>query len=91
MNIFRYKYQWFTLKIKTYYICNDSMQNESSRVHNGHETIQTLSLPALSNVCPSSDNANEVTAEKCSLSTATHFLVSRFHTRTVPSSLPENN
>jgi len=60
-------------------------------MNNRHETIHTLSLPALSNVCPSSDNVNELTAEKCSLSTATHFLVSRLHTRTVPSSLPENN
>lgn len=51
----------------------------------------TWSLPALSNVCPSSDNDKEVTDAKCFSSTAMHFLLSRLQTRTLVSSLPENN
>lgn len=53
--------------------------------------VRTLSLPAASKVNPSSDNAIEVTVELCPLKVEMHFLVRRFHTRTVPSSLPENS
>lgn len=50
-----------------------------------------LSLPAASNVQPSSDTAIEVTVELCALRVDTHFFAKRSQTRTAPSSLPENN
>lgn len=51
----------------------------------------TLSLPALSKVSPSSDNAIEVMVEWCPSRVAIHFLVIRSQTFIVPSSLPEKS
>jgi flagellar basal body-associated protein FliL len=51
----------------------------------------TLSLPAVSNVHPSSDTAIEVRDEKCLSNVAKHFFAKRSQTLTVASALPEKS